>query len=84
MHHSCFACVSLVYTGNTVGAVAGIVGPIVVSGCVDIWPGAWGWRVAFLLTFGICSVATALWFRFIKAEIVPELNTPATLDTDAL
>lgn len=70
--------------GNTCGAVAGIVGPIVVSACVDAWPGLAGWRVAFLFTFGLCSVATMVWFRFIKAEIVPVLNTPASLDSDAL
>jgi MFS family permease len=62
--------------GNTVGAVAGIVGPIVVSAFVTAWPGTAGWRAAFLLTFGLSTVAYMVWWVYIKAEIVPALNTP--------
>lgn len=41
-------------TANTVGAIAGIVGPIIVSAFVSAWPGVWGWRLAFLLTGVYC------------------------------
>lgn len=68
--------------GNTIGAVAGIVGPIVVSGFVVEWPGSAGWRAAFLLTFGMSVVAFGTWYTFIKAEIVPALNTPVRLEGD--
>jgi MFS family permease len=62
--------------------VAGIVGPIVVSGFVVAWPGSWGWRAAFLLTFGMSTVAFSVWYTYIKAEIVPALNTPMRLEGD--
>lgn len=65
--------------GNTVAASAGIFGPIVVAHLVQAWPGVMGWRLVFLLTFALCVSFTAVWFRFIKAEIVPALNTPASL-----
>ena len=64
--------------------MAGIVGPIVVSAFVSAFPGVWGWRLAFLLTGGMCTVAMTVWYRCIKSEIVPELNTPAALNTDTL
>ena len=41
---------SLNTLGNTMSAIAGIVGPIIVSAFVSAWPGVWGWRLAFLLT----------------------------------
>lgn len=75
---------TLFSVANTIGAVAGIVGPIVVSAFVEAWPGVWGWRMAFLLTGGMCVVAMSLWYKFIKSEIRPELNTPAPLRTDTL
>eukprot|EP01032_Pedospumella_encystans_P007676 gene7676-9182_t len=75
---------SLNSLANTIGAVAGIVGPIVVSAFVEAWPGVWGWRMAFLLTGGMCTVAMTLWYKYIKSEIRPELNTPAPLRTDVL
>lgn len=68
--------------GNTVSAIAGVAGPIVVSALVTTWPGVWGWRAAFLLTFGLSALFTALWFHYIKAEVVVALNTPATLAVD--
>lgn len=75
-----YACyVSCIQTGNTVGAIAGIVGPIVVSAFVTAWPGSAGWRAAFILTFGMSAFAFLVWYVYIKAEIVPALNTPAPL-----
>lgn len=73
---------SAIPIGNTIGAIAGIVGPIVVSGFVTAWPGSWGWRAAFLLTFALSTFAMAIWYVYIKAEIVPALNTPARLEGD--
>ena len=75
---------SLNSLGNTVGAMAGIVGPIIVAAFVDTWSGVWGWRAAFLLTFALSTAVFAVWMRVIKAEIVPALNTPASLPGDAL
>ncbi len=73
---------SLNSLGNTVSAMAGIVGPIVVAAFTTYWPGVWGWRAAFILTFAMCSVVMVVWVKYIKAEIVPALNTPASLATD--
>lgn len=66
--------------GNTIGAVAGILGPIVVAACTDAWPARGeGWRVAFFITFALSCVTLTLWFLSIKAEIVPVLNSPRRL-----
>lgn len=73
---------SLNSLGNTVGSIAGIVGPIIVAAFTDSMNGASGWRAAFLLTFVMCVIVYLLWIRFIKAEIVAELNSPAKLSTD--
>lgn len=68
---------NLFYTGNTIGAVAGILGPIIVAACTDTWPNdGYGWRVAFFITFALSCVSLILWFRNVKAEIVPVLNSP--------
>jgi hypothetical protein len=63
-----------VLLGEPVEAVADLA---LVAQLVQAWPGITGWRVVFLLTFAMCVSFTAVWFRFIKAEIVPALNTPA-------
>ena len=63
--------------GNTVAAMAGVAGPIVVSIFVTTWPGVKGWRVAFLFTFFLSALFCAIWTYFIKAEIVAALNTPS-------
>jgi MFS family permease len=69
--------------GNTVGASAGIVGPIVVAAFVDGLHGAAGWQAAFILTFCLSACCMVVWWRYIKAEIVPALNTPAVLPGDS-
>jgi MFS family permease len=64
-------------TGNTIGAIAGILGPIIVAACTDTWPEhGYGWRVAFFITFALSCVTLALWFLAVKAEILPVLNSP--------
>lgn len=80
--------------GNTVGALAGIVGPIFVAQCTILFHTTdvdnnhttdtdnnndgdiWGWRVVFLTIFILSLIAITLWMRFIRADIVPALNTP--------
>jgi MFS family permease len=68
--------------GNTVSASAGIVGPIVVAHLVQAAPGVVGWRMVFLLTFLLCASFTAVWYRYIRAEVVPALNAPVALESD--
>lgn len=58
------------------GALAGILGPIIVALYTDYYPGVNGWRAVFILTFFLNCISLILWFMFIKAEIIPELNTP--------
>ena len=69
--------------GNTVGATAGILGPIIVAllttNIGDDSNNPWGWRIAFLLTLFISMIVSIVWYIMIKAEIVNELNTPSPL-----
>lgn len=69
--------------GNTVSAIAGILGPIIVASLTtnigDDSDNPWGWRVAFLLTLFICIIVSTVWYIMIKAEIVNELNTPSPI-----
>lgn len=67
----------LIVAGNTIGALAGILGPIVVAWCTEAWPEhGEGWRVAFTLTFLMSCASLLLWFGMVKAEILPALNNP--------
>lgn len=85
--HSGVACVYMEVTpnyssvlnaiGNAVGAVSGIVSPILVALCTTRWPGAWGWRMVFFITFAQCLLAMVVWAFFQTSDIVPQLNTPA-------
>ncbi len=65
-------------------AIAGMIGPIVVSVFLSAFPGIWGWRLAFLLTGGMCAAAFTLWFFVVKSEIRPFLNTPKAVKEDSL
>eukprot|EP00601_Ochromonadales_sp_CCMP2298_P008990 CAMPEP_0173197612 /NCGR_PEP_ID=MMETSP1141-20130122/16258_1 /TAXON_ID=483371 /ORGANISM="non described non described, Strain CCMP2298" /LENGTH=548 /DNA_ID=CAMNT_0014122373 /DNA_START=228 /DNA_END=1874 /DNA_ORIENTATION=+ len=73
---------SLNSLGNTVGAVAGILGPLIVAACTEAFPGKAGWRVAFFLTFALSCTVIGVWLRVIRAQIVPALNTPMALPGD--
>lgn len=64
--------------GNTIGAIAGIAGPIVVALCIDSWEGIWGWRVVFMLSALMCVVSLTLWAKYQTSDIIPELNNPAS------
>ena len=68
---------SLNSLGNTMGSVAGILGPIIVSACIETWPGVAGWRAEFFITFSLSCASLLLWFRFVKAEIISVLNSPS-------
>ena len=63
--------------GNTIGSIAGIVGPIVVAALTEAYPGVLGWRIAFFLTAAMGVFALFLWYRYQTSDPVPALNTPA-------
>ncbi len=65
--------------GNTMGALAGLCGPMIVGYLTTRWPennGIWGWRIVFMMTAAMCCASLGLWYAFQTSEIVPELNTP--------
>lgn len=47
-------------TGNTLGAVAGILGPIAVGYLTEALPGSWGWRTTFFADRRTCSCSSWL------------------------
>ena len=63
--------------GNTIGAVAGIVGPIVVSAFTTEYEGAWGWRLSFFLTGFMAVISLIFWSKYQTSKPVPALNLPA-------
>eukprot|EP00981_Chlorochromonas_danica_P015105 scaffold10498_cov179-Ochromonas_danica.AAC.7 len=67
---------SLNSVGNMMAAIAGIVGPLVVSACLEEHPGIYGWREAFFITGAMGALALILWSRYQTSQIVPVLNTP--------
>lgn len=69
---------SLNSLANMVGAIAGIVSPLVVSQFTSgYWiPVEWGWSAVFALTAAQCVVAIYFWCGTDVSEIVPELNSP--------
>lgn len=60
--------------GNTIGAIAGIGGPILVGVFTSVFEGSLGWRLVFWVAFAQCVVAIALWHKYQSSEVVPELN----------
>jgi MFS family permease len=62
--------------GNTIGAVAGIIGPLIISALVEQYEGSWGWRYAFFLTAGQVAIALAMWYKYQTSQPVPALNEP--------
>ena len=69
---------SLNSLANMVGAIAGIVSPLVVSLFTSgvYMSVTWGWRAVFFLTAAQCVVALYFWNRYQVCGIVPELNSP--------
>ena len=69
---------------NTIGAVAGICGPLIVGVLTTLWPennGIWGWRASFIITAAMTVFALIMWYFFQVSDIVPELNNPAPKKT---
>lgn len=62
--------------GNTFAAIAGIVGPLVVSLFISSYKGMLGWRYVFILTFIMSAISLILWAIFQTSDIVSILNTP--------
>lgn len=69
--------------GNTMAAIAGIMGPIVVSLCLDEHPGIYGWRIAFFLTAFFAVIALAFWSHFQTSKVIAVLNTPTEVNEDS-
>jgi MFS family permease len=63
--------------GNTIGAIAGIVGPIVVAGFTTSFEGEWGWRYSFFLCGVQAFFSLILWSIYQTSTPVPALNLPA-------
>lgn len=61
---------------NTAGAVAGILGPVIVAALTSAYPGVWGWRYVFILTACMSAVALGMWYVYQTSEVVPKLNNP--------
>jgi len=66
---------------NTLGAIAGIAGPILVGYLTTEYPGILGWRLVFYVTAAQCVFALVLWYFFQHSDIIPEVNTPKKLNS---
>ena len=62
--------------GNTVGAISGLLAPIIVSALITAIEGKWGWRLVFMFTAGLGVVSIIIWAIFQTSDIIPVLNTP--------
>lgn len=67
---------SLNSLANLVGAIAGILAPLVVTAFTYLWPGAAGWQAVFIFTGALCMLALYFWRRYRPCEVVPWLNAP--------
>jgi MFS family permease len=67
--------------GNSIGAVAGIVGPLVVAAFTDSYEGVWGWRMFFFVTNIFVILSLISWSIYQTSVPVPELNTPTPRHT---
>ena len=65
--------------GNAVGAVGGIVSPVVVSALLTSYPGKKGWMFVFGVTALQAIFATIMWFFYQTSEIIPAVNTPGKI-----
>jgi len=63
--------------GNSIGAAAGIVGPLMVAAFTEKYEGAWGWRLSFFVTNIFVVLSLISWSVYQTSKAVPELNTPA-------
>ena len=67
---------SLNSLANMVGAVAGILSPLVVSAATSMLGFRWGWRAVFFLTASQCALALYFWYYYQVSEVIPVLNSP--------
>ena len=66
--------------GNAIGAVAGFMGPIVVSILITAFEGRQGWQFAFYLTGLMCIVSLVFWKLYQVSEVIPILNTAVSYE----
>lgn len=64
--------------GNTVGAVAGLTGPLVVGILTTSFDSSLGWKLVFLLTFLQAAISLVVFYKYQSSVPVPELNTAVT------
>jgi MFS family permease len=69
--------------GNTVSAIAGVLGPIIIAELIAAFDGRTGWMITFYITLGMSVFALVLWKIYMKAEVIPEINTPKPAEADA-
>lgn len=67
---------SLNAIGNAISAVAGIVGPLVVSALISGVGGIWAWRFVFIITYILGLIGLFYYFKYQKSTPVYEVNTP--------
>ncbi len=68
--------------GNTLGAAAGILGPVIASELLVSFPGTQGWDILFIITAVQCFVGIVIWYMFAKSEVDDLLNTPIAAEED--
>ena len=62
--------------GNTIGALAGVAVPLVVSALLRSFQDAEAWQILFFLTFAQCVVALIVFYFYQSDTIVDVLNNP--------
>lgn len=62
--------------GNMLAAVAGIMGPMVVSALLGAYGNSKGWTAVFLLTTLVSVFASAMWVLFQSSVVDDRLNKP--------
>ena len=67
---------SLNSLANLVGAIAGIMAPLIVSMFTLLWPGPKGWQAVFIFTATMCVSSLYFWKKYQPCEVVPNLNSP--------
>lgn len=67
---------SLNSLGNLVGAIAGIMAPLVVSMFTYIFPGSTGWQAVFMFTASMCASSLFFWRKYRPCDVVAKLNAP--------
>jgi hypothetical protein len=61
--------------GNTVGAIAGLTGPLVVGVLTTSFDSSLGWKLVFALTFLQAAISLVIFYKYQSSDVVPELNT---------